>query len=83
MDTSKSVSELIDIESADFASRVCDVVMDGDAFSQSTMFVIIDELLQDMMSQAQDTTDQVKMLSVVHNASKALREALLDEEGEG
>jgi len=82
MDTSKSVLELIDIESADFASRVCDVVMDGSSFSQSTMFVIIDELLQDMISQAQDTTDQVKMLWVVHRASKALREALLDEKGE-
>ena len=82
MDHSKSVLELIDTESADFASRVCDVVMDGSSFSQSTMFVIIDELLQDMISQAQDTTDQVKMLEVVHRASKALREALLDEEGE-
>jgi len=82
MDTSKSVLELIDIESADFASRVCDVVMDGDAFSQSTMFVIIDELLQDIISQAQDTADQVKMLSVVHNASKALRRVMLDAKGE-
>ena len=82
MDTSKSVLELIEIESENFASRVCDVVMNGDAFSQSSMFVIIDELVSDMIAQAQDTTDQVKMLWVVHRASKALREALLDEKGE-
>jgi hypothetical protein len=76
MDTSKSVLELIEIESADFASQVYDVMQDGNDFCKSTMVVIIDELMSDMIAQAGDTTDQVKMLWVVHRASKALREAL-------
>jgi len=82
MDTSKSVLELIELESEGFASQVYDVVVGGNAFSKSTMFVVIDELLQDLISQAQDTADQVKMLSVVRNASKALRDVMQDEEGE-
>ena len=79
MDTSKSVLELIELESEGFASQVYDVVVGGNAFSKSTMFVVIDELLQDLISQAQDTADQVKMLSVIRNASRALRDVMLDE----
>jgi hypothetical protein len=82
MDMSKSVLELIEIESADFASQVYDVMQDGNDFCKSTMVVIIDELMSDMIAQARDTTDQVKMLWVVHRASKALRDVMQDEEGE-
>lgn len=79
MDTSKPVVELIEIESADFASQVYDVMQDGNDFCKGTMAVIIDELMSDMIACAGDTTDQVKMLWMVHRASKALRETLLDE----
>lgn len=79
MNTSNSVFESIEIESADFASQVYDVMEDGNDFCKSTMVVIIDELVSDLISQAQDTADQVKMLSVVRNASKALRDVMLDE----
>ena len=79
MNTSNAVLELIEIESADFASQVYDVMEDGNDFCKSTMVVIIDELVSDLISQAQDTADQVKMLSVVRNASKALRDVMLDE----
>jgi hypothetical protein len=82
MNTSNSVFESIEIESADFASQVYDVMEDGNDFCKSTMVVIIDELVSDLISQAQDTADQVKMLSVVRNASKALRDVMQDEEGE-
>jgi hypothetical protein len=82
MDMSKSVLELIEIESADFASQVYDVMKNGNDFCKSTMIVVIDELVSDLISQAQDTADQVKMLSVARNASKALRDVMQDEEGE-
>jgi hypothetical protein len=82
MNTSNPVLELIEIESADFASQVYDVMQDGNDFCKSTMVVIIDELMSDMIAQARDTTDQVKMLWVVHRASKALRDVMQDEEGE-
>lgn len=79
MDTSKPVVELIEIESADFASQVYDVMQDGNDFCKSTMVVIIDELMRDMIAQARDTTDQVKMLWVVHRARQALKDVMVDE----
>ena len=79
MNTSNPVLELIEIESADFASQVYDVMEDGNDFCKSTMVVVIDELVSDLISQAQDTADQVKMLSVIRNASRALRDVMLDE----
>tara|TARA_R110002012_G_scaffold47384_1_gene124164 strand:- start:1043 stop:1291 length:249 start_codon:yes stop_codon:yes gene_type:complete len=79
MNTSNPILELIEIESADFASRVYDVMEDGNDFCKSTMVVVIDELVSDLISQAQDTADQVKMLSVIRNASRALRDVMLDE----
>ena len=82
MDNSKLVVELTDVESADFASQVYDVMQDGNDFCKSTMVVIIDELMSDMIAQSRDTTDQVKMLWMVHRASKALRDVMLDEKGE-
>ena len=83
MNTSNSVFESIEIESADFASQVYGVMEDGNDFCKGTMVVIIDELVSDLISQAQDTADQVKMLSGVRNASKALKDVMLDEKGEG
>jgi len=79
MDTSKPVVELIEIEPADFASQVYDVMQDGNDFCKSTMVVIIDELMRDMIAQARDTTDQVKMLWVVHRARQALKDVMVDE----
>ena len=79
MDTSKSVVELIETESADFASQVYDVMQDGNDFCKSTMVVIIDELMRDMIAQARDTTDQVKMLWVVHRARQSLKDVMVDE----
>ena len=76
MDMSKSVLELIEIESADFASQVYDVMQDGNDFCKSTMVVIIDELMSDMIAQARDTTDQVKMLWVVHRARQSLKDVM-------
>lgn len=80
MDTSKSVVELIEIESEGFASQVYDVVMGGNALSKSTMFVVIDELLQDLISQSRDTKDQIDMLWIVHRARQSLRDVMADEE---
>jgi hypothetical protein len=71
--------ELIEIESADFASQVYDVMQDGNDFCKSTMVVIIDELMRDMIAQARDTTDQVKMLWVVHRARQSLKDVMVDE----
>ena len=79
MDTSKPVVELIEIEPADFASQVYDVMQDGNDFCKSTMVVIIDELMRDMIAQARDTTDQVKMLWVVHRARQSLKDVMVDE----
>ena len=79
MDTSKPVVELIEIEPADFASQVYDVMQDGNDFCKSTMVVIIDELMSDMIAQARDTTDQVKMLWVVHRARQSLKDVMVDE----
>ena len=78
MDTSKSVLESIEIESADFASQVYDAMEDGNDFCRSTMVVVIDELLHDLLSNA-NTADQIKMLSIVHSASKALKGVMLEE----
>lgn len=82
MDTSEPVVELIKIESAGFASQVYDVMQDGNDSCKSTMVVIIDELMSDMIALAGDTTDQVKMLWVVHRARRSLKDLMVDEEGE-
>lgn len=79
MDTSKPVLELIELESEGFASQVYDVVMGGNALSKSTMFVIIDELLQDLISQSRDLTDQIDMLWIVHRARQSLRDVMIEE----
>lgn len=80
MDTSKPVLELIEIESADFASQVYDVMQDGNDFCKSTMVVVIDDLLQDLMSQSRDTKDQIDMLWIVHKARQSLRDVMDEEE---
>lgn len=80
MDTSKPVLELIEIESADFASQVYDVMQDGNDFCKSTMVVVIDDLLQNLMSQSRDTKDQIDMLWIVHKARQSLRDVMDEEE---
>jgi len=80
MDTSQPILELIGIESADFASQVYDVMKDGNDFCKSTMVVVIDDLLQDLISQSRDTKDQIDMLWIVHRARQSLRDVMIDEE---
>ena len=81
MNTSNSVFESIEIESADFASQVYDVMEDGNDFCKSTMVVVIDELLQDLLAVV-DSEDQASMLSIVHKASETLKDVMIDEAGE-
>ena len=79
MDINKPISELLGIESADFASQVYDVMEDGNDFCKSTMVVVVDELLHDLLAVV-DSEDQARlMLSIVHKASKTLKGVLHDE----
>ena len=81
MDINKPISELIGIESADFASQVYDVMEDGNDFCKSTMVVVIDEILHDLLAVV-DSEDQADMLSIVHKASETLKDVMIDEAGE-
>ena len=78
MNTSNPILELIEIESADFASRVYDVMEDGNDFCKSTMVVVIDELVSGLASQAQGA-EGPDAVAVIRNASRALRDVMLDE----
>ena len=82
MDTKELALELIEVESAAFASQVYDVMTDDNDFCKSTMAVIIDELVNDMLSQVQDTADQAKMFSMILGARLSLKDVMVDEKGE-
>lgn len=80
---SKMVQQVIERESADFASQVNEVVDDGNDFCKGTMVVVIDELLHSMISRFEGKpTDQAAMLHMVMEASKTLKDVMRDESGE-
>ena len=80
---SKMVQELIERESADFASQVNEVVDDGNDFCKSTMVVVIDELLHDLISRFEGKpADQAAMVQMVIEARETLKDVMRDESGE-
>jgi hypothetical protein len=80
---SKMVQQVIERESADFASQVHDVIEDGNGFCKSTMVVVIDELLNDLISHFEGKpADQAAMLHMVIEARQTLKGVMRDESGE-
>ena len=73
----KLVQQVIERESADFASQVNEIVDDGNDFCKSTMVVVIDELLHDLISRFEGKpVDQAFMLKTITEARETLENVM-------
>ncbi len=82
MDINKPIPELSELMCGDFASQVYNVMKGGNDFCKSTMVVVIDELLHDMLAVV-DHEDHFDMLLIVQTAISKLDDVLHDEREAG